>query len=264
MEYKIGEVSKMLNISKEMIRYYEKKGALTPSRQLDNNYRTYNTMDIFLLMEIVRYQALDFGIKEISDLLSNHYMEKYANHLYEQYKKIDEEIRKKELLKERIKELEERAITSQFNVNHYWIKSLPAYDLVYMLDAEGDHYGEFNITNINRKALFENDYMAFFESMCLFEENKDTWWYGINQYYGKRLEIKYKNEAILPKAICLCTMVDMGEVGEYNRSCLNDIMAYANQKSYKVVGLPRGIIVCRGYENKKFQRIMEIQLPIEI
>lgn len=29
MEYKIGEVSKILNISKEMIRYYEKKGALT-------------------------------------------------------------------------------------------------------------------------------------------------------------------------------------------------------------------------------------------
>ena len=26
MEYKIGEVSKILNISKEMIRYYEKQG----------------------------------------------------------------------------------------------------------------------------------------------------------------------------------------------------------------------------------------------
>ena len=28
MEYKIGEVSKILNISKEMIRYYEKQGIL--------------------------------------------------------------------------------------------------------------------------------------------------------------------------------------------------------------------------------------------
>lgn len=33
MEYKIGEVSKILNISKEMIRYYEKQGILKPSRK---------------------------------------------------------------------------------------------------------------------------------------------------------------------------------------------------------------------------------------
>ena len=37
MEYKIGEVSKILNISKEMIRYYEKQGILKPSRKEDNN-----------------------------------------------------------------------------------------------------------------------------------------------------------------------------------------------------------------------------------
>ena len=56
MEYKIGEVSKILNISKEMIRYYEKQGILKPSRKEDNNYRTYSVMDVFLLMEIIRYQ----------------------------------------------------------------------------------------------------------------------------------------------------------------------------------------------------------------
>ena len=49
MEYKIGEVSKILNISKEMIRYYEKQGILKPSRKEDNNYRTYSVMDVFLL-----------------------------------------------------------------------------------------------------------------------------------------------------------------------------------------------------------------------
>lgn len=49
MEYKIGEVSKILNISKEMIRYYEKQGILKPSRKEDNNYRTYSVMDVFFI-----------------------------------------------------------------------------------------------------------------------------------------------------------------------------------------------------------------------
>lgn len=55
MNYKIGEVSKMFNISKEMLRYYEKKGVLHPKRIDENNYRVYDEMDIFLLFEIVQY-----------------------------------------------------------------------------------------------------------------------------------------------------------------------------------------------------------------
>ena len=55
MNYKIGEVSKMFNISKEMLRYYEKKGVLHPKRIDENNYRVYDEMDIFLLFECCRY-----------------------------------------------------------------------------------------------------------------------------------------------------------------------------------------------------------------
>ena len=68
MEYKIGEVSKILNISKEMIRYYEKQGILKPSRKEDNNYRTYSVMDLFLLKEIILYQSIQIRIKDITEL----------------------------------------------------------------------------------------------------------------------------------------------------------------------------------------------------
>ena len=64
-----------------MIRYYEKQGILKPSRKEDNNYRTYSVMDVFLLMEIIRYQSIHFGIKDISELLNEHYLENYAQHL---------------------------------------------------------------------------------------------------------------------------------------------------------------------------------------
>ena len=33
---------------------------------------------------------------------------------------------------------------------------------------------------------------------------------------------------------------------------------------YQIVGIPRGIIVGRGYEGENFQRIMEIQIPIAL
>ena len=73
-------------------------------------------MDVFLLMEIIRYQSIHFGIKDISELLNEHYLENYAQHLYQYYQEIDQDIIKKILLKERVKELAERIETCKFNL----------------------------------------------------------------------------------------------------------------------------------------------------
>lgn len=51
MEYKISDITKMFNISKEMVRYYEKCGAITPKRTEDNNYRVYTTADFFTIWD---------------------------------------------------------------------------------------------------------------------------------------------------------------------------------------------------------------------
>ena len=45
--YKIGDVSEMLNMSSEMVRYYEKCGAIHPARNDNNQYREYCLNDIF-------------------------------------------------------------------------------------------------------------------------------------------------------------------------------------------------------------------------
>lgn len=264
MEYKIGEVSKILNVSKEMIRYYEKKGALTPHRKDENNYRTYSTMDIFLLMEIVRYQTMNFSVKDISELLSDNYMKKYARHLQQYYIDIDQEISYKTLLKQRIKELADRAEASFQNIGNYWIKKIPAHYLMFLVNGHGDQYERIAISNKNRDIIFKESYMSFFESIVIFEENEDKWWYGIPKDYYQQLSLNIEDPRVIDSTFCLCTMIDMGEVGEFNRDCLKPIYQYIEDKGYKVNGTVRGIIVGRGFEQSHFQRIMEIQIPIEL
>ena len=245
MEYKIGEVSKILNISKEMIRYYEKQGILKPARIGVNNYRTYSVMDVFLLMEIIRYQSIHFGIKDISELLNEHYLENYAQHLYQYYQEIDQDIIKKILLKERVKELAERSETCKFNL------------------GKGDDYDKLQISIENRNLLFSKERMVYVESMVLFEKEKETWWYGMEERYIESLQLSFKDEKYLKKQLCLCTMIDMGEIGCFNRNQLENILNEIKDE-YQIVGTPRGIIVGRGYEGENFQRIMEIQIPIAL
>lgn len=263
MEYKIGEVSRILNISKEMIRYYEKQGILKPSRKEDNNYRTYSVMDVFLLMEIIRYQSIHFGIKDISKLLNEHYLENYSQYLYHYYQEIDQDIIKKILLKERVKELAEKIETCKYNIAKYWVKNVPAYQLVFLTSGKGDRYEKLQLLDENRNQLFSKERMVYVESMVLFEEEKETWWYGMEEKYVQALNLSFKDKKLLDEQMCLCTMIDMGEIGEFDRKKINDFLNNT-KKEYQIVGIPRGIIVGRGYEGDKFQRIMEIEIPIAL
>lgn len=263
MEYSIGDVSKILNISKEMIRYYEKQGALKPSRKEENNYRSYSTMDVFFLMEMIRYQTVGLSVKEISSLLENNYMDNYAGYLDQYYHALQKEIDLKHLLKERIKEMTIRAKTSQMNLGKYWFKEIPTHDLFFLCNETNDHYDRINFNEHNKKILFSNDNFAFFESMVLFEEKVNTWWYGINKEYASSLSLNYGVGKTIEKELCLCTMINMGEIGEFNRDLLKPIYEYIKENNYTINGTIRGMIVCRGYQENVFQRILEVQVPIK-
>ena len=71
MEYKIGELSEITHLSKEMIRYYEKLGAVRPKRRDDNNYRVYTTMDLFALLESIQLKAFDMNIHQCYSIIRN-------------------------------------------------------------------------------------------------------------------------------------------------------------------------------------------------
>ena len=264
MYYKIGEVSDLTNISKEMIRYYEKQGALSPIRKVENNYRLYSTMDVFLLMEIVRYQSMHFSVKEIAELIKDNYYEKYSKHLHHYHLQIDKNIAYLMMLKDRIKQLAVRSNHIHLNINNFWIKKIPDLDLVFLLEGQGDEYHQFETTPSNRKTLFTDDTMVFFESMIIFEKEKDTWWYSIRKEIKENLELNINPERNLKAEFCLCTIIDMGEIGEFNRTCLNSIYQIIQQKGYQIKGEPRGVIIGRGYEKGKFRRLMEIHVPIQV
>ena len=69
MDYKINEIAKILNLSKQMIRYYEQCGVIQPARLEKNNYRVYNTLDYFTLAEAIGLSQFNVNIKDIYNKL---------------------------------------------------------------------------------------------------------------------------------------------------------------------------------------------------
>ena len=64
---KIKEVENLLSVSRSNIRFYEKEGLLSPTRQ-ENNYRDYSEQDVNTLKKILVLRKLGFTVEEISSM----------------------------------------------------------------------------------------------------------------------------------------------------------------------------------------------------
>jgi MerR family transcriptional regulator, copper efflux regulator len=67
--YRIGEASKILGLSIDTLRYYEKIGLLKPVSRNGSGMRIYDRNDIFRLAFIQRAKTMKFTLEEIATLL---------------------------------------------------------------------------------------------------------------------------------------------------------------------------------------------------
>ena len=67
---KIGELAQRTETSTETLRYYEAESLLPAPRRSASGYRLYTEPDVGRVRFIRRARAMDFSLKEISELLS--------------------------------------------------------------------------------------------------------------------------------------------------------------------------------------------------
>lgn len=68
--YPIGKVTKLLNISADTLRYYEKIQLLPAISRTASGIRAYDERDLSRLRFIKRAQKMRFSLKEIAELLN--------------------------------------------------------------------------------------------------------------------------------------------------------------------------------------------------
>lgn len=264
MEYKIGEVSRILRISDQMIRYYEKEGVISPKRTGDGKYRTYSVMDVFLLYEAMKYKQWNINIKDIKDIFSNDYFHSMVSKIDEFSTYLKLNISKEQLLLKRIQQIKDSLDICQFNIDNYWIEKVPCRYAYYSNKAKEDHYELVSMDKNMEKFIFDKNSISFFDVMVIFKKGYEEWYYSIDKEYHDALKIEdHGKYNITPSQICLCTIINMGEVGEFNQGCLNNVLKYANQKNYEIISDIYGCIIGRGIVNGKFNRMMKIYVPIK-
>ena len=91
MLYKIGKMSKLLGISPEGLRLYERSGMISSIKNEDTGVRYYQPLDITSLIRCKSYRRYGFSINETADLMNT----KDLAFITEQYKQREDILRDK-------------------------------------------------------------------------------------------------------------------------------------------------------------------------
>lgn len=89
----INELERLTGITKQNIRFYEKKELLHPIRNPENNYREYSEEDAATLKTIKLLRKLDFSLEDIRGILSaevalHTLLEQHLEELHSRQKKL--------------------------------------------------------------------------------------------------------------------------------------------------------------------------------
>ncbi|MEV5026745.1 MerR family transcriptional regulator [Paenibacillus sp. LPE1-1-1.1] len=119
--YSIQEVSRKLGIPKDTLRYYDRIGIVSPSRE-DNRYRRYSKNDLIDLMNIQIMQYADFSLDEIKGKFGFHRMENvdpaYCQEVAAFLDEKNEETRKKIAHLQKVSQLLDAASETLRDFNH--------------------------------------------------------------------------------------------------------------------------------------------------
>ena len=115
--YKIGDVSKIYNISTDILRYYEKIGLLIPDSRKENGYRYYSEKQLWKLSNIRNLRKLGVGLKEITEFLETRSITKTEKMIDFQLEKIDKTIEQLLLLKSELENKKNNIISKELSKN---------------------------------------------------------------------------------------------------------------------------------------------------
>ncbi|MBF7097773.1 MerR family transcriptional regulator [Alkalibacter mobilis] len=125
MELTIGQVSELLGLSTEAIRFYEQQNIVLPRRKEHSKYRYYDAWNMFDLFECLSYRNMNFSLKEINRVMKKEGLDFLKKQVDLKCIEIEQNLLKSQLLLNCMEEFKERLETAIYNVGKYWIKKTP-------------------------------------------------------------------------------------------------------------------------------------------
>ena len=266
MKYKIGDVSKILGISPDLLRYYQKKGVVRPTLGESNNYRYYDAWDINFLIDCLWFKNYGFGIEQTAKLVSDSTYDDVMSDMETRCAEIEASIRREQLLLERSEQY--------FAAMRRTRSMLGQCDLVYSpafyryLNRRNHDYE--NIAELQELSHQWLQYMPFV-NRCFEIERKDLENKTDNYAWGYSMGMDFVEKLGVPLAPPVTHMRSEPSVHavftssgktDFSPKHMEFVMDYVRENGLTVTGSARGNLVCSVLEDDKLTGYFEVWLPV--
>ncbi|MED5020408.1 MerR family DNA-binding transcriptional regulator [Paenibacillus chibensis] len=128
LKFTIGEVSKILDMPIDTLRYYDKIGLLPPGERDDNGYRYYDLEQFDALITIRMLRAMDVPIERIQSLLTGDSLDDVRRLIADKRQDISRQLaflrrlsRKLDVLDEQLRRFEDTDMIELVKRSPYWV-----------------------------------------------------------------------------------------------------------------------------------------------
>lgn len=126
-KYLIGDAEKILHLSKDTLRYYDKIGLVSPHKDPVTGYRYYSLEDLITLTYVLGLKELNFPLAEIKSLITNSTLDGFNTLLEKQECLIDQKIESLLKLKKTLHDYKQGIEVTKTHLNQLELTTSPAF-----------------------------------------------------------------------------------------------------------------------------------------
>ncbi len=254
-KYSIGEVSDRIGLSRDTLRFYEKKGIIHPEKE-KNGYRIYTYDDILKLLKIRFYRRLDFSIEDIERILYKSSLSSHRIMVREKIKEEKQVAEKHRQARLHLNQLQKLYLDVERSLNRFDLRPLPP---SYQLED-------------NRLV---ND-LEISDLCCLYQEyrllgdsaEQTSEYFLISEEQAALMKIKQRlgQSPMLRHKACVYTIVESEAPAADVKDILN-AAAWAKDQGYTPLGTAYSgcLLSCAADEqNTRSIHYIELYLPIKV
>lgn len=272
--FKIGEFSKLTQVTVRMLRYYDEAGLLKPA-VIDpwTGYRMYSAEQIPALNKIIYLRDSGFTVSEIAAVLGrqenhSHSTEYMTEILNKKYAEIENHIKEEQAKLQKI-EIAKHELCFGTDELHYQIsiKSVPSYQVLSLRRVIPDYYAEGMLWSELSEFVKEHNIEVSTNTFSIYhdqdyrEKEVDVELCVTVKQFGKnKKEFTFRHIESVPNMACMMVYGDFSNIAKSYQRFAGWLSGHSQ---YKMSGTSRQI-VHRGPWNEEDPEnyLIELQIPL--
>lgn len=267
MKYKIGDVARILGISPDLLRYYEKKGVVTPEKDKYTDYRYYEAWDINYLIDCIWFKNFGFSIEQIADMVHSPSIGELADLFEYKEDELRASIHRSQLLLERTEEhrkilatVEDRLYKCTIDQSSVMVRYLNRYNFLYDKSPDIQLLGQQWLRYMPFiRRCFEVDLDVLVEG-----GSKYAWGFALDEKYVREFGLEVEAPVVrTPSEKSICSVFSSTGKNNFSPKHLGYLLEYAEQNGLEPCGPARGQLMCSIKSGDEQTGYFEVWLPIK-